>query len=327
MRIGIDYRFAETTSGLGRYTRSLVRHLLKQQDSVEYILLQAAHIPPYSLAEQLSLPKIIRKAHIDLLFVPHFNAPLFCPVPFIITIHDLILHQYPHGASLLRRAAYRLIMHHAVQRARAIIAVSRFTAQELCTAYSDTIRAKLTVIPEGIEETFSPRSGEEQERVRHIYGLFKPFYLYIGTAKDHKNVQTLIDAFASIRDGNAELLLVIGGPTVSGLTLAPGVRVLSDVPEDDLPALYSAARSFVTASLYEGFCLPIVEARACGCPIIASERAAIPEIAGPHALLVEPTIEALANALRNPPPRSAPMRVCSWQETAEQTAHVLLSSK
>ncbi len=355
--IGIDCRFAATRSGLGRYTRELVSHLLKRQDPLSYVLFvrstqedwlsplkessmhysllfepepqsrgQTTNYRHYSFSEQLLFPRQLKKANIDLLFTPHFNVPIFCPVPFIVTIHDLILHRFPNQASLFRRLGYRFLMHSVVRKAKHIVSPSNFTAQELASLYGLTLREKVVVIPEGVSSLFSLRPPEEQHSVRSRYGIEKPFFLYVGNAKEHKNVQTLIDAFHRLHREDRELVLVTAGKEVSRLHLGGNVRLLPELPDVELAALYSSALAFVTASLYEGFCLPIVEASACGCPVIASKAGAIPEVAGEGALLVEPTVEALARAMESPPTKQMPqaVSVSSWEKAAEQTTILLL---
>ncbi|TSC57568.1 MAG: group 1 glycosyl transferase [Candidatus Peregrinibacteria bacterium Greene0416_19] len=341
--VGIDCRFASTRSGLGRFTRELVTHLLRRDDPWRYVLfarnpheewlhelrparcqLQAASFPHYSLSEQLRFPRMIYSARIDLLFSPHFNVPLLSPVPTVVTIHDLILHRYPNEAPLRRRLAYRFLFRSAVRRARRVLCVSQFTADELCAIEGEELRPKITVTLEGVSPRFHPLRPDDCQPVLRRYGIRESFFLYVGNAKQHKNVQMLIDAYASLRDPSTSLVLVTGGKETSRLRLVDGVRLVDAVSDEDLPALYSAARVFVTASLYEGFCLPLAEAAACGCPIIGTRRGAIPEVAPPGALLVDPTLEAMSAALASPPPAApAPERKWTWEAVAEHAARVL----
>ena len=346
VRIGIDCRFAGVPAGLGRYTREIVAHLLQRNDA-EYILFvrdtqeewfyrlprhirdQAikADIPHYSLQEQILLPSILKKAKIDLLFSPHFNVPLFCPIPFVVTIHDLILHRFPNKAGWLKQFFYRRVMDSALQRAQAVIAVSYFTASEIKAIYGKKIAGKTIVIHEGVGKEFVSQNREKIESVLLKYDLKKPFFLYVGNAKEHKNVQVLMDAFAELNDPSKELILVSGGSEMKRLHQRRGARVLSSVRDADLPALYSFAIAFVTASLYEGFCLPVIEASAMGCPVIATNRAAIREVASAGSLLIEPTVDAFLKAFHNPPPRkphtdALPFR---WEDAAKKTAEVILA--
>lgn len=336
--IAIDYRFAGTGTGLARYCRELVDALLKQNDGrFAYVLIVrkdsdvpalrpphraiVADIPHYSLKEQTRLPAILRATKADIAFSPHFNVPFFCPLPFITTVHDLILHRHPGGASLGKRIAYKILMQRALRRAKEIIAVSEWTKQDIRETYGKTIAKKTTVIREGVSEKYVPQSIERIDALRSRYELERPYFLYVGNCKPHKNVAMLLEAFSRARP-DAELILVSGGDDARALMLPQNARLLENVSDEDLPVLYSAARSFVTASLDEGFCLPVAEALACGCPVIATNRSAIPETAGGHAKLVEPTVEDFMEAFQNPPTLNAPVKRGSWKTTAEETAAI-----
>jgi glycosyltransferase involved in cell wall biosynthesis len=335
----IDCRFAGLHAGLGRYLRELVTHLLQRPAELRYVLIVRdkkeewipdgaltveADIPHYSLAEQTVLPRIIRNACADLLFSPHFNVPLFCPVPFVITVHDLILHRYPNRASWIKQIVYRSIIGHAVHKAHSIIAVSNFTAQELSETYGSSIAAKTQVIHEGVNEIYRPVPPSATHDVLKRHNIHRPYFLYVGNAKQHKNVPLLLEAFQKAQLNDVDLLLVSGGEEARALVLPANVRILSSVSDADLPALYSAAKAFVTGSLYEGYCLPVAEALACGCPVIASNRSAIPETAAGRAMLVEPTVEAFTDALRHSPSLEKPFITGKWARVAEETEALLL---
>lgn len=338
-RVVIDCRFASGATGLGRYTRELALALLERNDPWSYVLLiqrgatwimpesNAELIPMsaphYSLSEQLMLPHVLRQARADLLFSPHFNVPVFCPVPMVVTIHDLILHRFPNSAPFYKRLAYRWLMKSAVKRAKNIIAVSHFTASELRSVYGDTASDKMTVIPEAVSPLVEKLTPDEAGVVLARYGISNPFFLYVGNAKEHKNVPMLLKAYEALGPGAPQLILVSGGLESEKLKLPLGAKRLSMVTDEELPALYSTARAFVTASLYEGFGLPIVEAAFCGCPVIAVEGSAVSEVAPEGSVLVPPTVEALTQALKNPPTLISPPPVCSWQAVAEQTAATL----
>lgn len=337
--IAIDCRFAGTGTGLSRYTTELVAALLARRDpGIEYALIVrkesdvpavpfphrvvVADIPHYSRAEQTELPRILKATGADLAFFTQFNAPFFCPLPFVVTVHDLILHRHPGDAPFLKRAAYRILLHRALRRARAVIAVSDWTKADIARTYGPGVAKKTAVIGEGVSDAYVPQPLPRIEELRRRHGLHRPFFLYVGNCKPHKNVFLLLRAFAAAKP-DAELVLVSGGADARSMSLPSGARVLQDVPDADLPALYSAARCFVTASLEEGYCLPAAEALACGCPVIATDRSAIPEIVRGHGMLLEPTVEAFAAALLDPPTLAAPVRVGSWETAAEETAAVL----
>ncbi len=342
-RVVIDCRFANSQSGLGRYTRELTTALLSRNDGISYVLLLQsakedwamkirghlsfdvveAPIAHYSMAEQTALPGIIRRLKADLLFAPHFNVPLLCPIPFVCTIHDLILHRYPNQASGWTRFAYQRVVGHAVRKARALIAVSEFTASEIRAIYGEQIGYKAHVIRESASPIFCPRPEHEVAKLRKAYNLQRPFFLYLGNAKEHKNVQLLIDAYGKALDTPCDLILISNGPEVDRLQMVPHMRVLRKIDDTELPAFYTAAQAFVTASLYEGFCLPIVEAQACGCPVIATNMGAIPEIAGEHAILLPPDVDSFTQAFLHPLPRFPARLASGWQEAGEETAGVL----
>lgn len=338
-KILIDCRFASLHVGLGRYTRELVTHMFALSGAAEKYILLVRHtneawipvgaqtieadIPHYSVREQIVLPAIIKKSGADLFFSTHFNVPLFCHIPFVVTVHDLILHRYPNHASFFKRIAYRYIIGNAVRKAKSIVAVSNFTAQELSQVYGADIAKKTVVIHEGVSEIYHPVDEKDVQVVRQKFGMTRPYFLYVGNAKQHKNVQMLIDAFHDANVSDVDLLLVSGGTEVASLTLGANVQILPSVSDADLPALYSGARALVTASLYEGYCLPVAEALACGCPVIASNCTVIPETADGHAMLIEPTREAFAQAFQNPPMDRIRYVVGTWEKAAEGIAKLL----
>ncbi len=342
MTIGIDCRFASTQSGLGRYTREIVTHLLKRSDPVQYALfvndsdhawlpktslthysLLTTHSKHYSLSEQIKFPLAIKRSRIDLLFSPHFNVPFLCPVPFVATIHDLILHRYPNQASPMKQRAYRLLMNRTVKKSRALIAVSAFTKDEIVREYGSKYAKKITVIHEAASGEFIRKSAAACAPILKKYSLGKPFFIYVGNAKEHKNVQMLVDAYRSLESTETELVLVTGGKEVDSLKLCDGIRVLRDVPSADLSCLYYFAAAFVTPSLYEGFGLPVVEAQASGCPVIVTDCGSLPEIAPSGSHIVEPTVEALSEALREPPQPSEIGTMRTWEDVAGETLRVL----
>ncbi len=340
--IGIDCRFAALHSGLGRYTRELVTHLLRRKDSVQYVLfvrsaeedwiprdfgssfsLQTFDCDHYTMSEQVRFPRMLTSAGIDLLFSPHFNVPFFSSIPTVVTVHDLILHRYPNEANIVKQLAYRLLFRRAITHASSVIAVSSFTAKELSGVYGRNVTRKLSVIPEAVSGHFHPRSSEECIPVLERHGIRQPFFLYVGNAKEHKNVRMLLAAFGQLDDPALLLVLVTDGKETASLPIGRNVRLLRHVPEDDLPFLYSAARCFVSASLYEGFGLPLLEAHACGCPGVVLNRSSFPEIAPPGTALIDSSLDAFVQAMRTPPHWQGPVSARTWADVAEETAGVL----
>jgi glycosyltransferase involved in cell wall biosynthesis len=168
---------------------------------------------------------------------------------------------------------------------------------------------KLRVVPLGVSEAFRPIGPEQAAAVAARFGLNGPYVLAVGTRQARKNQAGLVAAFCALRDELPEHCLAIAGPTiwredrlreqVAALGMESRVRLLGYVPDEALPALYSAASLFVFPSLYEGFGLPVLEAMACGTPVVCSNRSSLPEVAGEAALLVDPTSrDELAGAIR-----------------------------
>ena len=349
--IGIDCRFASAHAGLGTYTRSIVRSLIARNDPWSYVLfvrsmkeewlrdLKSENVtfvespfPHYSFSEQWRLPEQIRRSRCDLFYAPHFYVPLRCPVPFVTTVHDLILHRFPGEASVMKRLAYRLAIASALRRAKRIITVSRFTADELEKFYGSSVRDRTEMIYPGVSSEFFVRSQAEQDTVRTKYNLTKPFLLYVGGCKPHKNVPMLLESFRAAAIEDVDLVLVSGNRFE--LMQQNRVRVLANVSESDLACLYSAALGSVTATLEEGFYLPAIEAMACGCPVLATNVGAIAEISGGYAILAKPNQQSIMAGLRmivneetlrqidQQSARIEYARSFSWDRTAEETSTV-----
>ena len=273
------------------------------------------------------MPREIRRASLDLIHIPHFNVPVRSPIPFVVTIHDLILHHYPNEAGFMKRSAYKFLMRNAVKNSAHIIAVSNFTADSIKETYGEHIGEKITVIPGGVSDNFKPASEDEKFEVRNRYDLNEKFIIYTGSSKEHKNVQTLIDACPE----ELKLVLTTGGKEVANLKCRNNTLILDDVKDADLPKLLSAAECFVFPSLEEGFGLPAIEAMACGCPVGASNRGSLPEVCGEHAMIVEPDTDSIQNGIneqctmKNEQLRSELVLYAnkfSWAKAAEETAKV-----
>ncbi len=345
-RIGIDCRFASGLGGLGTYTRELVTALVARNDPWTYVLFVSSpdkvwhqHLScekivvpyrHYTLSEQIFLPGLYRASHIDVLFAPHFSTPLLSRIPTVCTIHDLILHHYPNQASLIKRIAYRMLFAHAVNHSAHILSVSEATKTDLMAAYPSLRSEKVTVAYPGVSPLFHPADTAMVDQAKAQYGLTKPYFLYVGNCKQHKNVPLLLSAFQSLQSLDTELILVTSGKEADHLSLPAGVRILRDMSFASLPALYTGAIACVTASLFEGFGLPVIEAMACGCPVIAPNRTSIPEVSCGKATLLEPTSEAFAAAMRHHMAAPCDRQVLAqgwherydWKKTAQKTAAI-----
>jgi len=356
--IGIDasrIRAAGLT-GTERYARRIVEHLLQLPSPFRYRLYVNRPLEvalPVERAEVRAIPfprlwthfrltlELVQQP-VDLLFVPAHVLPFWCPVPGVVTVHDLGYRYEPDAHPLLQRLYLEIGTKRSVQQARRVIAISQATADDL-TRFYRIPPERIAVVPHGVDEQFYPRSPEECARVRHRYGLHKPFLLHVGTLQPRKNLVRLLHAFALLAQEDQDLELVLAGKrgwlasTIDAALAASPVRhrirLLGHVAESDLPALYSAAEVFVFPSLYEGFGLPVLEAFACGTPVVASRRGALAEVAGPAVTCDPSSVADIARAIRiarDPTRRSALVaagrehaRRFSWIRSAQMTLDVL----
>jgi glycosyltransferase involved in cell wall biosynthesis len=251
----------------------------------------------------------------DLLFVPAHVLPLVHPRRSVVTIHDLGYHYYPEAHTLSQNAYLRWSTRHNARTAARVVVDSEATQRDVAHYYGVSTE-KLTVVYPGRDETLAPVADPAVlAAVRARYGLAGPYVLYVGTLQPRKNLVRLVRAFSELqaargRDGGpiAGLQLVLAGQKgwlyeeiltqVRKLDLSGTVVLTGYVPDTDLPALLSGALAFVFPSLYEGFGLPVLEAMACGTPVVCSSVSSLPEVAGDAALLVDPLDEgALSEAL------------------------------
>lgn len=252
---------------------------------------------------QTALPLRVRLDRADVLVNTVPEGPLLPRRPQVTVVHDMLPLFFP--ADFPRQQFYFHAFVPAVLRASAaIVADSGQTAEDVAHHYGIP-RGRITIVPPGVDfAQFHPYPNPGAIAARFDLG---PYVLFVGNVRPHKNLGRLIDAFARLRGGVS--LAVVGhrdrrywpplARQIDRLGLADRVRVLDYVPAETLPALYSGARAVVIPSLYEGFGLPILEAMACGAPVIASTTGGLREAAGDAALLVDPEDEpAIAVALQ-----------------------------
>lgn len=330
-KIAIDARILfKESGGLGRYAANLINELAKLDSENDYTIILTPRdeqeytvtatnfkklvvdIPHYSYKEQYRLPRILNREKFDLVHFTHFNHPILYHKPFVVTVHDLIMHLFPSGGqtkSVVRKLAYRLTMADA-KRARAILVPSQATKADLISMLNFPAK-KIFVTEEGSEARFVPAPEKDLEAVRKKYDLPKKYALFVSRWESYKGVTRLIEAFEQLADQFPKLGLVICGkpakqsPEVAAYVFDRqkkwGSRIITPgfVSDDDLNALYSGAAVYVHPSLYEGFGIMILEAFSCGVPVITSNNSSLAEVAGDAALLVDPKdVAAIAGAIK-----------------------------
>lgn len=358
-RVVLDARTATPRfPGIGRYVANLARALAELAPPGPVLLYDPttppARLPssglaplpcaasPCGLTQQWRVPRALRRANAQLYHSTYYLMPYLPGAPTVLTVYDLIPLRYPRYFSVAQRLVFAVAHRLALRTARAVLAISEATRADLARAFGAAAE-KVTVTPLAAAEQFRPQSPAAIDALRHRVELPDRYALYVGSNKPHKNLARLVEAFASVHrhPACASLRLIIAGrwdprypeaPTrARQLDVMDRVIFLPDVADDALPALYSGAELFVFASEYEGFGLPVLEAMACGTPVICANRSSLPEVAGDAARLVDPyDVTDLAAAiveLASRPERRAELQArglaqaarFTWRRTAEQT--------
>lgn len=310
-------------TGIGVHTEALLRELLARHP---FDLLGLSHRPPEEIGElramglrcehqraplgvlwqQLRLPRRLGRGDVDLFWSPLHTLPWRCPVPAVVTVHDLTPVLFPRAHHWKTRWSVRPFLARSLARADRVVAVSAATAADLRRLYPRA--APVTVIPNGVSEQFEAASPARVAEIRRHEGAAEGYVLFAGTLEPRKNLAGLLAAWELVRERlpTAPPLLLAGGwgwgdETLRGrleTAAARGVRVLGRVDRSRLIGLLQGATVFVYPSLYEGFGLPVLEAMACGVPVVTSDRSSLPEVVGDAGLLVDPAEpRAIAEAI------------------------------
>jgi len=336
MKIGIDARLYGTAHrGIGRYTAEIIKNLEKLDQENEYfVFLQhdgyeayqpqnpnfkkvSADFRVYGLQEQFLFPLMLAGHKLDLVYFTHFNVPLFYPGKFIVTIHDLIISHYPTSRATtlnpllyqFKLLLYRLVVKSAAKRAKKIIAVSKYTRDDIIKLLK-VKPEKIKVVYEGVD---LPLTGQlDCQQVLKELQIADDFIMYTGAAYPHKNLERLVGAFSGVIVDLPKLTLVLVGrdnyfygqlkkyiDELADPKLKERVIFTDYLSDEKLACLYQRAKAYVFPSLIEGFGLPPLEAQTYGTPVISSDRTCLPEVLGDSAVYFDPeNIEEIAEKIK-----------------------------
>lgn len=351
MKIGIDVHSAhQRKTGIGVYTQNLVAALKKVDKENQYLYYGEESPRDFS-----TVPRILRENTyltarsfldgLDVFHVPGYGVPLCSRGTLVATVHDVIGMIFPENLPPGARLYWGTWLPWVVSRADRIVADSQCTKRDLMRLMG-VAEEKIRVIHLAAEPAFRPITDAlALAQVRKRFNLTKPFVLYVGTVEPRKNLERVMEAWAAVkRRTKLPHQLVVAGrldwayekvsDLVRRLEIKRDVVFTGYVRDEELPLLYNACDLFVFPSLYEGFGMPVLEAMACGVPVLTSNTSSIPEVAGDAAILVDPTdTEQMTrgiqqgledDALRERLRRAGPARAAqfSWEKTARETLEV-----
>jgi len=321
MRIGVDARAVGAYPGIGRYGKELITSLARVDRNNRYIVFKGPEwktgsefganfkfvtvdIPLISTGSLISFGKTVKSCQLDVLHSLCEVLPIVCPEKRIVTVHDIINIAFPWAfkhQSVLKdyalRAYFRTVGRFGIRRASHIIAVSNHTRNDLIN-WMEINDEKISVVHEAAGKAFLQPKTDRIHEGRAKYNLPDNYFFYIGSFKRNKNIKRLIKGFYYFNKnyaGKERVYLVTAGfkqfetdsiqTELKKLNIADRCIFLNQLPDQDLPAVYSGARALVYPSTYEGFGLPPLEAMACGTPVICSNVSSIPEVVGDCTLI------------------------------------------
>ena len=315
MRVGIDIR-KYYDYGIGTYIQNLAHTFEERSDlSCVYFIpdeyrsrittslrgeFVSENSSKYSLKELISVSENANAQQLDLFHAPHYTLPINLKMPSIVTIHDIIHLRLKQYFSLPKRAYAYWMIRHACKASSAVIVDSEFGKKELMQVFN--IREeKIRVVPLGVNQLYFEKTNEEEkERIRKKYEITKPYILYTGSVKPHKNIPTLLRAFKKILIHNDMQLVFTGenlllNPSlvaiVQDLQLKKSVIDLGRIGIEELKTVYQSASVVVLPSFYEGFGFSMLEGMASRVPVIGARATSITEVVGDAGLLFDPSDE------------------------------------
>jgi glycosyltransferase involved in cell wall biosynthesis len=363
-------RFAVDAHAIGRhltgnevYVRSLLKGFAgvdQESEFITYLSMEDAEswVPPQFPVRRISINPFVRlgcdfalKLRRDRPGLLHvqYTAPLCCPVPIVVSVHDVSFLEHPDYFPFYRSLQLRMTVRRTIQQATRILTGSEFSRDAIARAYS-LDPERIAVVPNAAADCYHPvRHEAALVQVAERFGLATPFILVVGDLQPRKNHRGLIESFTSLLQSHPHLphRLVLAGKETwfAGRVYAAAresgvgdrIRFLGFVSDDDLLHLYNACELFCFPSYYEGFGLPVLEAMACGAPVCCSNTSAVPEVADGAALLFNPynadeITRAMLDLILLPELKVRMRRLglhratqFSWRKTAQETLAVYQS--
>lgn len=294
--------------------------------------------------QQARLPVLARRHGAEVIFAPAFLGPAHSRIPVVVSILDVYVYREPKAFPGWQSHVMRRVLPKIVRRAKRIIALSEFGKREILDVFTGIAPEKIAVTYPGVHSRFRVLAPDEAQPLRERYGLQRPFLLSVCTLEPRKNLPRLLEAYAHIHEAIPHDLVLVGPfgwkstdlfRKIAELNLGDRIRTLGHVPLEDLPGIYNLADVFAFPSLYEGFGLPVLEAMACGCPVVTSDGSSLTELVEHAGIRVDPrSVEAIAGAvlaLADDPVLRAEYRrrgldratLFTWEACARATAQIL----
>jgi len=272
-----DFRW-QSTLGIGRFAREVRKRVIGMTD-----LPQSGS--PSSALDCFRTAWTLRKRKARGFFSPGFNVPVRASCPVICTVHDLIHIHDEQQTSLLKKAYYSRIQGPILRQSPLVLTVSQFSKSQLCDWF-DIPEERVRCVGNGISTKFSLDGAKFKADL--------PYFLYVGNCRSHKNLGVLIQAFSRLKNSEAVNLIMVTKPdkkllrTIDEFNVGTRVSFVLKISDEKLATYYRSAIATILPSTFEGFGLPLVEAFACGCPVIGSNVTSIPEVIGDAGLLFDP---------------------------------------
>lgn len=350
MKIGLDNR-AIKYSGIGIYTRNIYEYIMRLEHKVimyedEISVSRSSLMKKYfnSLRriykQESKLNSWFKENNLDIYHVPkNTGVPLFHSIPVVVTIHDVIPHVFANQylSNIIERIYYEVMIRVSVNQSDHILTISEFSKAEIIRYYG-VDASKISVVYLACNEKFRKiHDVDLLNEIRKIYNLPDKYILTIGGSEYRKNVEQLIKLYNKY-DFKNHKLIVIGGKwrdiDLSAKYASENIIFLTNIPEDDLIAIYNMAEIFVFPSIYEGFGIPVLEGMACGVPVVTSNVSSMPEVGGEAALYFDPfdehdMAEKIRRVLEDKDLRKVMIKkglervkMFSWEKCAEETLKV-----